>query len=46
MARMPARSERLKSGIAFAFSTDGFYEFTTKRASWERMIRQSRGARE
>jgi len=43
---MPARSERLKSGIAFAFSTDGFYEFTTTQAAWERMVRGSMGARE
>jgi len=46
MASRPARSERLKSGIAFAFSTDGFYEFTTKRAFRERMTRRWTGARE
>ena len=46
MASMPAKSERLKSGIAFAFWTDGFYELTTTQAAWERMVRQSMGARE
>lgn len=46
MAKMQHGASGSKSGIAFAFSTGGFHEFTRMQVCWERMIRQSTGARE